>query len=171
MSKKYLIPGILLVLAGLLLAAQCGTGGSASLAPSEVTFDVSVIEIKGATDGIAAPDVNPRDLSDGYRFKPPGEYDPDNPAKWQVSTYMFSPAALTVSQGDKVTLRTFIVNGDEHTVWLEAPDGSTAVGEMNMNRGREYNFTFTASQAGYYTLHCDEHDPTMSATILVLPTG
>jgi plastocyanin len=70
-----------------------------------------------------------------------------------------------------VTLRTFVINGDKHTVWLEAPDGSTAAGEVVMNRGREYNFQFTADLAGYYTLHCDEHDPTMSATILVLPGG
>lgn len=170
--KKYVFSSVVLLVAGVLLAA-CGSGqtGAVGLTPGSVTFDVSVIEIKGATDGILAPDVNPRDLSDGYRFKPPGEYDADNPDKWQVSTYMFSPAAMTVAQGDRVTLRTFVINGDEHTVWLEAPDGSTVVSEITMNRGREYMVEFVADQAGYYTLHCDEHDPTMSATILTLPTG
>ncbi len=194
MSNKYLIFSVLLILTGLLLVGcggadqatidrlnalesqtkdmehQIGEVGAVGLEPGAVTFDVSVIEIKGATDGISAPEVDPVTLSDGYRFKPPGEYDADNPAKWQVSTYMFSPAAMMVAQGDEVTLRTFVINGDEHTTWIEAPDGSTAASEMVMNRGREYNMVFTASQAGYYTLHCDEHDPTMSATILVLPT-
>ena len=155
------------------LATACSgsQAGEIGLSPTSVTFDVSVIEIKGATDGIPAPEVDPAGLSLGYRFKPPGEYDSENADKWQVSTYMFSPAALVVAQGDNVTLRTFVINGDKHTVWLEAPDGSTAGSEVLMNRGREYNFAFTAEQAGYYTLHCDEHDPTMSATILVLPTG
>jgi plastocyanin len=82
---------------------------------------------------------------------------------------MFSPAAMTVTQGDEVTLRTFVVNGDEHTVWVEAPDGSRVVENDVMNRGREYQITFTADQAGYYILHCNEHAPTMSANILALP--
>jgi plastocyanin len=186
MSRKYLIAVAWLIVVGLLLI-RCavapdqasvdrlttleGKVGAVNLSPTSVTFDVSIVEIKGSTDAISPPDVNPLDLSDGYRFKPPGEFDANSPNKWEVSSYLFSPAAMTVAQGDKVTLRTFVVNGDKHTIWLEAPDGSTAVSEVVMNRGREYNVTFTADQAGYYTLHCDEHDPTMSATILVLPTG
>jgi plastocyanin len=168
MSSKYFIFVALLIMAGLVLAG-CTSASAAELEPSEVTFDVSVIEVKGATDGIPAPEVDPQSLSAGYRFKAPGDYDADNPEKWQVSTYMFSPAAITVAQGDEVTLRTFVVNGDEHTVWIEAPDGSRVVENDVMNRGREYQLTFTAEQAGYYTLHCNEHAPTMSATILVLP--
>ncbi len=169
MSQKKFFVSAILILVGL-LATACSGSGAVGLSPSSVTFDVSVIEIKGATDGISAPEVDPASLSDGYRFKPPGEYDADNLDKWQVSTYMFTPASIVVAQGDKVTLRTFVINGDKHTTWLEAPDGSTAGSEIVMNRGREYKFEFTADQAGYYTLHCDEHDPTMSATILVLPT-
>jgi plastocyanin len=171
MLKRYLTVGLLLLVLALVACGGESDTGTVGLSPSNVTYDVSIIEIKGATDGIEAPSVDPVDLSDGYRFTPPGEYDSENPAKWQVSTYMFSPAAMTVAQGDSVVLRTFVINGDEHTVWLEAPDGSTAASEVVMNRGREYEFTFTADQAGYYTLHCDEHDPTMSATILSLPTG
>jgi len=162
---------ILLVLMALVLGACGGSDGTVGLDASNVLFDVSVIEIKGATDGIDAPSVDPAGLSDGYRYKPPGEYDADNPAKWQVSTYMFSPAALTIGQGDSVTLRTFIINGDEHTVWVEAPNGDTAAAEIVMNRGREYEVKFTADQAGYYRLLCDEHGPTMSSVILSLPTG
>ncbi len=169
--KKIVLIISLFLFAGLAMTACGADSGAVGLEPNDVNFDVSVIEIKGATDGIEPPGVNPVDLSDGYRFKPPGEYDAENPDKWQVSTYMFSPAAVTVTQGDNVTLRTFVVNGDEHTVWIEAPDGSTAGSEVVMNRGREYGFEFTADQAGYYTLHCDEHDPTMSATILALPAS
>jgi len=164
MSKKTLIVLTVLIFTAM-LATACGGSG---LAPSEVTFDISIIEIKGATDGIDPPSDNPADLSTGYRYTPPGEYDESNPDKWQVSTYLFSPSALTAVQGDKVTLRFFVVNGDTHVTWLEAPDGSR-VDEVTMNRGREYTLNFTADQAGYYTMHCDNHAPTMSAQILALP--
>ncbi len=164
MSRKMLY--ILPVLLALLVSACGGT----TLEPSKVTIDISIIEIKGATDGISAPGVNPESLSSGYRFKAPGEYDESNPAKWQVSTYLFSPSAFTVVQGDFVTLRTIVINGDEHTVWLESPDGTLGE-EIVMNRGREYTIEFTADQAGYYTLVCDEHEPTMNIKILALPSS
>jgi len=164
MFKKKIFTFVVFILIALMVT---GCGGS-GVAPSEVTIDVSIIEIKGATDGIDPPSDDPEGLSSGYRFKPPGEYDADNPKKWQVSTYLFSPSAFTVVQGDTVTLRTIVINGDEHTVWLESPDGTK--GEMIVvNRGREYSVTFTADQGGYYTLHCDEHEPTMSVQILSLP--
>jgi len=165
MNRRRMYIGIFMVLAVLF------TGGcAAGLPPSEVTFDISMIEIKGSTDGIPPPEDNPLDLSAGYRYKAPGEYDPDNPDKWQVASYMFSPATMTVVQGDKVTLRIFGVNGDVHTVWLEAPDGSIVVDATIMNRGREYNVEFAADQAGSYTLHCGNHAPTMTAMILSLPS-
>jgi plastocyanin len=60
----------------------------------------------------------------------------------------------------------FVVNGDTHVTHLEAPDGSI-VDEITMNRGREYTLNFKADQTGYYTLHCNNHGPTMNAKILV----
>jgi plastocyanin len=115
--------------------------------------------------------VDPTTLSAGYRFTGPGDYDEENPDKWQVSSYMFSPQTAAVLQGDTVTLRTFVLNGDVHAVRLVAPDGSEVGDAEVWNRGREYNLTFTADQAGYYTLICDTHGPTMTANILALPLG
>ncbi len=164
---KTLRSAILFVLLGIALVA-CSTSGG--LAPQDVTFDVNVIEIKGATDGIEAPSTDPASLSAGYKFSPPGEYDADNPAKWQVSSYMFSPAAFVVGKGDSVTMRTFVLNGDNHVSWIEAPDGTRVSGtDVTMNRGRQYEVSFTADQAGFYTWKCADHSPTMSAQILVLP--
>lgn len=163
--KKYVF--ISTVLLGAFFLAACGSAGT-GLAPSDVTFDISVIEIKGSTDKLDPPAVDPASLSKGYGYTGPGSFDSENPAKWQVSTYMFSPAALTAAKGDRITLRIFVVNGDTHVIHLEAPDGSR-VQELVLNRGNEYSISFTPDQSGYYTLQCDNHGPTMQAKILVLP--
>ena len=163
--RNYAVLLILLLVTAVLVVGP-GSVAAQGLKPGKVTFYISEIEVKGATDGIPAPKTDPTTLSKGYRYKPPGKYDPKNPKKWQVSTYMFNPAAMTVYQGDKVTLRMFVVNGDKHINWVEAPDGSVASKEEISNRGREYIVTFTAKQAGYYVLRCDHHDPTMRSVIL-----
>ena len=162
---------LLLLLVTAILVVGPGSVAANELKPGNVTFYVSEIEVKGATDGIPAPKTDPTTLSKGYRYKPPGKYDASNPKKWQVSTYMFNPAAMTVNQGDTVTLRIFVVNGDKHINWVEAPDGTVAVKEHISNRGREYIITFKAKQAGYYTLRCDHHDPTMRAVIFSVPSS
>lgn len=152
--------------------ASCGGNDDSAgidLPPSQVMIPVTQVEVKGATDGIAPPDVDPATLSKGYRYKAPGEYDPANPNKWQVSAYFFTPSYVTVVQGDNITLRIFVVNGDRHVDWIEGPDGREVVHQEVANRGREYTLSFVAEQAGYYIVHCDEHEPTMRMTLLALP--
>ena len=143
--------------------------GKVSEPTTERHFYLTVAEIKGYTSGIEAPSVNPKDLSDGYGFYPAGTVDPARPDRWGVASYFFMPASMIAFQGDKVSLTTIVLNGDEHTIWIEGPDGSEASGEELWNRGREYKTSFTASKAGTYILHCDNHEPTMTAYIQVLP--
>lgn len=142
-----------------------------SVPASERTFYVTGLEYKGSTStkDLAAPTVDPKTLSDGYRYKKPGEADSADATKWEVSTYRWEPGFMQVLLGDKVDLVGFIVNGDKHTVWVEDPSGQNVTGEQLWNRGREYRVSFVAEKLGYYQLHCDEHDPTMTAYILVLP--
>jgi plastocyanin len=155
---------MVLVAFAALAAAACSSASAAD--PSDVTFDVELVEIKGATDGILPPDVDPTSLSKGYGYKAPGEYDAENPEKFQVATYMFAPGAMSVVSGDNVTLRMFGVNGDEHQIFVQAPDGSTVVDAFTINRGREVTVAFEADQAGHYKLICTTHGPTMTADIL-----
>ncbi len=155
---------VLLAAVWALVLGACASGSSAD--PSDVTFDLSLIEIKGSTDGIAPPEVDPGSLSSGYGYDPPGDYDAENPDKWQVEAYMFSPGAMSVVEGDEVTLRMFGVNGDEHVIQVEAPDGTSAVETFTVNRGREVTVSFTADQAGHYKVICVTHGPTMTADIL-----
>ncbi len=157
-----------LVFAVLMALVVTGCTGDSGAEPGDVTFDVEAIEVKGATDGIAAPDVDPGTLSAGYRYSPPGEYDADNPAKWQVSTYMFAPGAMTAVEGDNVTLRFFGVNGDEHVMFVQAPDGSRVGDTATLNRGREITVDFTADQLGHYKIICLTHAPTMTADLMVV---
>lgn len=132
-------------------------------------FYVTGVEWKGytSTEKLAPPSVNPKDLSNGYGFYPPG-VDGD-PTRWGVATYVWTPASMIAYEGDTITLTIFILNGNEHTTWVRGPDGSEVVSDIEMNRGREYEISFIAGEPGTYILVCDEHDPTMTAYIQVLP--
>jgi len=159
----------LLVLLGPLLFA--GEAFSQAGAPTAHTIFMTAIELKGSTtvEKLAPPPVNPKDLSKGYEFKPPGQADKSDPKKWEVSSYRFSPGFITVRQGDTVNLTVFVVNGDEHDVAVHDPGGSEVVPRTKWNRGREYKVSFVAKKVGSYQLTCSMHAPTMAATILVLP--
>jgi plastocyanin len=139
--------------------------------PTAHTIFMTVLEVKGATttDKLAPPPVNPKDLSKGYDFKPPGKADKSDPKKWEVSSYQFSPGFITVRQGDTLNLTVFVVNGDEHDVAVHDPSGSEVVPRTKWNRGRESKLSFVAKKVGAYQLTCSDHAPTMAATILVLP--
>ncbi len=154
--------------AALVVAASTGAG-----AQSPITHHifVSLIEVKGGTtaDKLPPPAQNPKDLSKGYDFKGPGTADRNAPHRWEVSTYMFAPAFVTVREGDEVVLTVFVVNGDQHEVVIKAPDGTTVVPKAIWNRGREYHVRFVAERAGPYQLLCSSHAPSMTATFLALP--
>lgn len=136
--------------------------------PTKRTFTVSGIEIKGSTDKLDPPPTDPTKLSDGYRYKGPGVFDPANPKKWEVSSYIWEAGPLVGYQGDTVELVIFIINGDKHDTHIEDPDGIEVVMHQNLSRGREYIIPFKAEKAGIYQLICTEHEPTMKTPILVL---
>jgi len=157
------------ILAGALLAAFWPA--AAAEPPTTHTIFITGMEVKGATtaDKLAPPAINPKELSKGYDFKAPGEADRAKPTRWEVSSYMFTPAFVTVRQGDTVKLTAFIVNGDEHEVWVTAPGGEKVVPNTKWNRGREYQIQFVAKKSGVYQLVCSEHAPSMTTTFVVLP--
>ena len=157
------------MLLGLSLAAGESLGQTG--APATHTIFMSLIEVKGGTtaDKLAPPSVNPKDLSKGYEFKGPGQADKQNPQRWEVSSYIFTPGYVVVRQGDTVKLTAFVVNGDEHEVRVTGPDGREVVPKTIWNRGREYEVSFVAEKLGAYQLTCSNHAPSMLATFLVVP--
>lgn len=166
-------PFLIITLAAALaiVAGACGQGGQAAIPAGDRTYFLTGLEYKGSTStkDLAAPDNDPSKLSDGYRYKKPGDADKSDATKWEVSTYRWEPGVLIGTVGDKINLVSFIVNGDKHNVWVEGPDGKEVVGKVLMNRGREYKTTVTLAQPGIYRVVCEEHDPTMTAYIWALP--
>lgn len=161
-----------LAAAALALTVGGAAGGGAAKA-KVIEFNVLQIELKGGTgaDKLAPPAADPSKLSDGYGYKAPGAADPKDPQRWEVSAYGYSPAQMVACKGTIVQLRMFVVNGDEHKDWIEAPNGDEVAKEAIHNRGREYVVRFTAKQVGDYRLKCNKHEPTMVAHIRVLPTS
>lgn len=145
--------------------------GAEQKGPMTHTIFLTALEVKGSTttDKLAPPSVNPADISKGYGFKGPGQADKSAPQKWEVSSYIFNPAFVTVRQGDEVVLTVFVVNGDEHEMWVTAPDGTKVVPNAKWHRGREYTARFVADKVGAYQLTCSSHAPSMLATFLALP--
>lgn len=133
-------------------------------------IEVTAFEIKGTTSrtSLDPPSVDPSTLSDGYGYNAPG-FDEGNPDNWRVASYLWNPGQLVAYQGDTLNLHFFILNGNEHVVWVEDPDGNVVADVTEMNRGREYDFVVNAVKPGVYQLICSTHGPTMTAEILVLP--
>ncbi len=175
---RLLVP-LMLMIAGaalLAIAAGCGDdddgGGGVSIPPTDRLIEVTGLEIKGTTntEDLAVPEIDPETLSAGFGYDAPG-FDEDNPTNWRVASYIWGPGNMTAFQGDSIDLHTFILNGNSHNVWVEAPDGSKVVEDIEMNRGLDYNLKSDATQAGVYKHICSTHGPTMTADIVVLPTS
>jgi len=165
-----LVP-VLAAVTVLVLALSTGESLGQAIKPTTHNIFITGLEVKGSTtaDKLAPPSINPKDLSKGYGYKGPGEADKNAPQKWEVASYIFSPSVVTVRQGDTVKLTAFLVNGDEHEVWISDPEGQKVVANTKWNRGREYTAQFVAKKAGSYQLICSEHAPSMITTFLVLP--
>ncbi len=149
-----------------------GSAGSSVSVSSSGTkhFYVTGVEWKGTTssDNLDPPSIDPSTLSDGYGFNPEG-FDSGNSKNWRVASYVWTPGSMVAYEGDKIDLTFFIINGNDHSTWVEGPDGDEVAPEVEMHRGREYSMSFTASKAGTYRLICNEHEPSMTAYIQVLP--
>lgn len=78
-----------------------------------------------------------------------------------ISNYAFSPAAISVKVGTKVTW----TNTDTvaHTVTADDASGNGPDSQL-LQKGASYSFTFT--KAGTYNYHCTPH-PYMKGTVVV----
>jgi hypothetical protein len=163
-------PAVAVVLS---VCALLGTSDACAQRPPSHSHAIymTAVEFKGSTttDKLAVPDVDPAKLSHGYAYKGPGAADPAARDRWEVASYQFSPAFMTVQRDHSIMLSVFIANGDHHEVRLTDPDGDTIIAKASWDRGRECTAFFQTRKVGRYRLECALHAPSMSAEIVVLP--
>ena len=144
------VAGILLV--GLALGVQ---------AAEERVIYMAAIEPKGGVTVDKEPfpaDAFPK--GGGYVKKTP-----DQNGRWEVSVYQFSPATVVVKQGERVTLEIVGINGAKHSVHVEKFHPK----HFLVKRGDIGRLQFTADTPGIFRIHCEEHQPAMEGTLVVLP--
>ncbi len=161
-TAKVLSPllGAALVL-GVLVFVAFWPAASAAPPPATRTFTMAAVEPKGGTTVDKEP--FPRDPlpeGKGYVLKEP---DPKT-GRWEVSTYRWEPSQIVVYQGDTVVLEILGVNGDVHPARIEG-----YVPGFVVRRGHLTRLTFTADKAGFFTIECTTHQPSMVGTLVVLP--
>lgn len=145
-----------IVVAGVVLAAV--PGGQAA---EERVIYMALIEPKG---GVTV-DKEPFPAGDlpkggGYVKTPPNAV-----GRWEVSVYRFSPATVVVRQGDHVTLEVIGINGAKHSMHVENYHPQHVL----VKRGEISRLQFTADTPGIFKIHCEEHQPAMEGTLVVLP--
>ena len=107
-------------------------------------------------------------VSKGYVLEAPGEADKTAPQVWEIDSYALTPGFVTVQQGDTVTVRVLVANGDKHEVEVLAPDGQVVVPTATCTRGSEYRVSSMAEKVGTCKLCCETQAPTMTATQLFI---
>jgi len=124
------------------------------------SFTIAAVEPKGGATvdkepfpGTALP------AGGGYVLK-----QPDQTGRWEVSTYVWLPSQIIVTEGDEVSLEFIGINGAEHPTTIVGYDKA-----LMLRRGHVVRVEFTADKAGTFQIICAHHRPSMVAELIVLP--
>ena len=155
-----LLPRMVLLLVVLVLLAACGQALAGAVAPpQERTIYMAALEPKGGTtvdqEPFPAQSLPP---GGGYGLKAP-----DDTGRWEVETYRFDPGTVVVNEGDTVTLEIVGINGKEHPITVEGYGLDTV-----LKRGEVQRLNFVADKPGIFKIECDNHKPSMKASLVVL---
>lgn len=123
-------------------------------------FTIAAVEPKGGTTvdkepfpTAALPD------GKGYMIRKP-----DHTGRWEVSTYVWQPSQVIVSEGDDVTLEFIGINGAEHPTTIVGYDKT-----LVLKRGHVVRIEFKADKVGTFKIVCSEHHPSMVGELIVMP--
>ncbi len=167
MKRRYLTLTLALGLALALVALGLGWvglsfGGSPDGAEAGTTKTVymSAIEYKGSANTAteAFPVATP-EPGGGYKLTAP-----DAGGNWSTSSYRWDPGVIVVNRGDQVDLRIWGVNGSVHHAHIER-----YVDSFQVRRGSLTVVSFTADKLGTFRIHCETHEPSMEALLVVVP--
>ncbi len=89
---------------------------------------------------------------------------PEENGDWSVRTFIFSPAQVTVMQGDEVTLHFVGVQGVGNTIAVEG-----VAEPVKLTRGSSASVKFTAGKPGIVGFASTTLTPSMRGQVVVLP--
>jgi FtsP/CotA-like multicopper oxidase with cupredoxin domain len=149
-----------LVVCGLALMLVLPQMGVSQTSDERVIY-MAAIEPKGGVTVDKEPfPTTPLPKGGGYVLNPP------NPqGRWEVSTYQWAPSTIVVRQGERVTLQIVGINGAKHSGHIDR----YVPKHFTVKRGEIIRVQFTADTPGIFQIHCEEHEPSMEGTLLVLP--
>ena len=146
---------VLGMLVGAILAGASG--------PSEAAkrfFTIAAVEPKGGVivdkepfPTVALPE------GGGYVIKKP-----DATGRWEVSTYVWQPSQIIVTEGDEVSLEFVGINGAEHPTTIVGYDKA-----LVLKRGHVVRVELTADKVGTFPIVCAHHRPSMVGELIVMP--
>jgi plastocyanin len=123
-------------------------------------FTIAAVEPKGGTTTDKEPfPHHALPEGGGYILK-----QPDQTGRWEVSTYVWQPSQIIVSEGDDVTLEFVGINGAEHPTTIAGYDKA-----LVLKRGNVVRLEFKADKAGTFKIACATHRPSMVGELIVLP--
>jgi plastocyanin len=142
------------------LTASCVWALPASGQGAKRFFTIAAVEPKGGTtiDKEPFPTASLPD-GKGYIIKKP-----DHTGRWEVSTYVWQPSQIIVTEGDDVTLEFIGINGAEHPTTIVGYDKT-----LVLKRGHVIRIEFKADKVGTFKIVCSEHHPSMVGELIVMP--
>lgn len=142
------------------LAAAILTGASVPSEAAKRFFTIAAVEPKGGTTidkepfpTAALPD------GGGYVIRKP-----DTTGRWEVSTYVWQPSQIMVTEGDEVTLEFIGINGAEHPTTIVGYDKA-----LVLKRGHVVKIELKADKPGTFAIVCAHHRPSMVGELIVMP--
>lgn len=149
-------------------AAYPATGSQMSLPPATAgvrEFHIATVHLDGTTS-TKGDDRHPAEAFPAVPLPPGGGYvltKPDEAGKWNMRTFLFSPAQVTVMEGDTVVLNFIGVQGPSHRILVEG------AGEpVTLKRGTVARVEFVAAKPGIIRFASLDRLPSMQGEILVL---
>jgi plastocyanin len=124
-------------------------------------FTIAAVEPKGGATVDKEPfPTTPLPGGGGYVIKAP-----DQTGRWEVSTYVWQPSQIIVTQGDEVTLEFVGIHGAEHPTNIVGYDKA-----LVLKRGHVIRVELTADKVGTFAIICNHHKPSMVGELIVMPS-